>query len=159
MAKSVIRCMPNLGLSFDKGVTAFFAESGINEDIRSFISGLFSTMGFCLEVDEEKQLDAVTSISGSGPAYFLYLAKVLIEEAKKMGFEDKQAQRLVLYTLIGTARGVDRLGFLPSMMIDKVASKGGTTEKALEVFKCRGFDDLVGEALQAALKRAKELGT
>lgn len=158
LAKSVVRCMPNLGLSFDKGVTAFFTENDVEKKVNSFIAGLFSTMGFCLEVDKEEQLDAVTSISGSGPAYFLYLAKVLIEEARKMGFEEKQAQRLVLYTLVGTARGVDRLGFLPAMMIDKVASKGGTTEKALEVFKCQGFDEIISEAMQAALKRAKELG-
>ncbi|SCA58361.1 hypothetical protein AB751O23_AA_00300 [Chlamydiales bacterium SCGC AB-751-O23] len=158
-AKGVIRCMPNLGLAFDKGATAFFKSENVESHYVHFISYFFSSLGFCFEVREEEKLNAVTAISGSGPAYFLYLAQTLIEEAKSLGFEEKEAQRLVTYTLIGTARGIERLGFLPSMMIDKVASKGGTTEQALASLKEDNLDKIVGKALKRALERATELGS
>ena len=101
----------------------------------------------------------VTAVSGSGPAYFFLLAEALANAAEKIGLSKEQAGVLAVQTMLGSAILLEKSGKSPAELRRNVASKGGTTEKALETFNKGGFSQLVAEAVEAAYRRAKELGS
>ena len=106
---------------------------------------------------KESMIDAVTAVSGSGPAYVFLFVEQWINAAVKLGFDQKQAKQLVYKTLIGSAHLLEKSQFEAAELRVKVTSKGGTTQAALDVFAKRKFEQLMKEALSAAKKRAKEL--
>jgi len=109
-----------------------------------------------VEVDE-KLVDAVTAVSGSGPAYFFYLIEALVEAGLKLGLDEKTAKKLVLKTAIGSAKLLEALKEEPRELRKRVASKGGTTEAALKVFDDKTIKSIIHDAVKAAHKRSKEL--
>jgi len=152
--KKIIRTMPNLGLLVGQGIMAW-KSSGISGKEKLEAKKLLDKISENFEVVKESQIDAVTAISGSGPAYFFLLAWCLEQSAKKLGFNPAQSRMLVEKTFHGAS--ALQSGKAYEELIKQVMSKKGTTEAAFGVFKKAGLDKIVNQAAQAAFNRAKEI--
>lgn len=152
--KKVIRMMPNLGLSVGVGIAAWKQLNLSKLEIKkstNFINKI--TENF--EVQNEDVLNKITALSGSGPAYFFLLAEYLTKAGEKIGLTKEQSKKLVGKTFLASALLSKDADY--SMLIEKIASKGGTTEAALKVFKNKNLEKTVLEAVTSAYKRAKKL--
>ncbi|MFA6177719.1 MAG: pyrroline-5-carboxylate reductase dimerization domain-containing protein [Candidatus Paceibacterota bacterium] len=153
--KKIIRMMPNLGLSVGYGIAAWRGV-GISllekKKVKNFINKI--TENF--EVKNEDTINKVTAISGSGPAYFFLLADCLIKACDNLGLNKNESQQLVEKTFSAAAILSKESDY--SSLIKKVASKGGTTEAALNIFQKENFSGIVSKAVLSAYKRAQELG-
>jgi len=154
----IVRCMPNTPALIGAGLTGLCAMPGLDDADREAADGLLSAVGQTLWVDEEAMLDAVTAISGSGPAYVFYFMEAMHTAALGMGFDDEQARALTLATFTGAARLAADSPEPASVLRERVTSKGGTTAAALAVMAGRGVDRHIVEALAAARARSEELG-
>ena len=152
----VIRAMPNMGALVGEAITSLSRGSAANIKHMETAGEIFSLIGDIVEVDE-KFVDAVTAVSGSGPAYFFYMIESLIESAESLGLGKNIAAKLVQKTALGSARLLEVLRADPADLRKRVASKGGTTEAALNIFEKKKFKNIVKDAVKAAHKRAKEL--
>lgn len=152
----VVRAMPNMPAVIGEAVTAICAGSGAAKKDVELARQIFSTIGDVVEV-EEKDMDTVTAISGSGPAYFFYLIEALGEAAVKLGLAKETAKELAIKTAVGSSKLLDGLKEDPAVLRKKVTSKGGTTEAALKVFDKKKLKKIVEEAATAARERSKEL--
>ena len=152
----VIRAMPNMGAVIGEAITSISAGCSAKEKDMETAREIFSAIGDVIEVDE-KLVDAVTAVSGSGPAYFFYMIEALTEAAEALGLDAGTASKLVLKTALGSSKLLEALREAPEVLRKKVTSKGGTTEAALDVFKKKRFKDIVKDAVKAACKRSKEL--
>ncbi|MBU4305692.1 MAG: pyrroline-5-carboxylate reductase [Candidatus Omnitrophica bacterium] len=152
----VARVMPNMPGLIGKGVSVYCLGRYAGKPVSRSVMAIFSVMGETLQ-QPEKNMDAVTAVSGSGPGFAAYLFESMIGAAKKAGIDAKTAQFLCLKTLEGTLAFLNATGVSPEELVRKVASKGGTTEAGLDVFKNKNIAAIVGQAIQAAVKRAKEL--
>lgn len=152
---SVVRAMPNLPATIGQGITALFSSDKIN---KSSVEKLFTAIGQVLWLKKEEQLDAVTAISGSGPAYVFSFMQELIAVARKLGLEEKAAKQLVLTTFAGSIELAKQSKDALPQLIKNVASKGGTTEAALGIFNYNNMlSEIISMAVQKAHSRAKEL--
>lgn len=153
----VIRSMPNLPAAVGKGVTAAFA----NEKAAGYTKladTLLKAVGECVWLDDEKQMDAVTAISGSGPAYIFYLIEALDEAAQKLGLPAAMSASLARQTVIGAAALAEMDPGTPaSTLRENVTSKGGTTEAALSVLMDGRWQDILNDATARARARSEEL--
>lgn len=154
---NVVRAMPNLPVSLSMGMTAFAASPGLSQEQIRLVENLLSTTGRTLYLKDEGQLNAVTALSGSGPAYFFYFMKALIDAGVKMGLDEHVASVLARQTMLGSFHLINDGQKTLDEYIRSVASKGGTTEAALSVLDTGGVHDTVVEALSQAEKRAAEL--
>ncbi len=152
----VIRVMPNMPAIVGEAISTISAGSFAKPQDMKMAREIFSSIGEVVEVGEE-MVDAVTAVSGSGPAYFFYLVECMIEAARDVGLNEEAAVRLVLKTALGSAKLLNELKETPADLRAKVTSKGGTTEAAFEIFGSRHFKEMVKEAVAAACKRSKEL--
>ena len=152
----VIRAMPNMGALIGEAVTSLSRGSAASGKDMETAVGIFSLIGDVVEVDEEL-VDAVTAVSGSGPAYFFYMIEALTEAAVSLGLDAGTASRLVLKTALGSAKLLEALKEDPVVLMKRVASKGGTTEAALDIFEKKRFKNIIKDAVKAAHKRSKEL--
>lgn len=150
----VVRAMPNLAVTVGRGVTAIVSGAGGAEP---FAVRLFGSVGVVVPVDES-MLDAVTALSGSGPAYAFLLAESMLHAAKRLGFDDATAKRLVTGTLSGAAALLEADDRGPAELRAAVTSRGGTTEAATSVWSQRGVPEAIVDAVLAAASRAAELG-
>jgi pyrroline-5-carboxylate reductase len=150
----IIRAMPNSPVEIGMGITAYCMANGVNAEQARRAENLLATTGRTLYLEDENLMDAVTAVSGSGPAYFFYFAQQLIEAGKKMGFDESTASLLVKQTMLGSFHLLNSAGKPLDQLIKAVASKGGTTEAALTTFeRCH-----VGEHLQDGLLNAQKRG-
>jgi len=156
--KKVVRSMPNLPTQIGMGMTAFTANEEVNRKELIAVQNLLSTTGKAIYFDDENMIDAATAISGSGPAFVYYFMNSMMKAARKMGFSESQADLLVWQTFIGSLHLQNKNSLSCQEWINKVASKGGTTEAALKVFKANDIEDGIVEGLIAAFNRAEELG-
>ena len=154
-AEHIARVMPNLPCSIGAGMTAVDAEE-LSEQDRNFVLGLFLSVGEVIET-EEGQLNAVTAVSGSGPAYVYLFLRAFIDAAQEQGLRREQAQTLVFQTLEGGLAMAKTSSKSLDELIAAVSSKGGTTVAALDRFRADGFEQSVSHAVAAAAKRAEEL--
>ena len=154
----VVRAMPNLPCQIGMGMTAFTASPDVDRRSLIEVQNLINTTGKSIYFDDETQLDAVTALSGSGPAYIFYCMEAMISAGKKLGFTDAEAELLVQQTFVGSVHLKLRNELTPSEWISKVTSKGGTTEAALNVFSKRDLSGNMTEGISAAFKRSRELG-
>ena len=154
----IVRCMPNTPALIGAGLTGLCAMPGLSDTDRETADELLSAVGQTLWVDEEAMLDAVTAISGSGPAYVFYFMEAMHTAALGMGFDDEQARALTLATFTGAARLAADSPEPAAVLRERVTSKGGTTAAALAVMGERGVDRHIVEALAAARTRSEELG-
>lgn len=154
----VARAMPNRPALLGAGATALYAPPSVGSELRAAAERIARAVGEAVWVSEEDLLDAVTALSGSGPAYFFLLAELMAEAATGLGLPSAVAKRLAAATLYGAglmaATGDADLARLRA----EVTSKGGTTEAALGVFASADLEATVGDALAAAARRARELG-
>ena len=155
--ENVIRAMPNAPALFGKGVTVYFNSENISEELATLGETFLSLTGKTLKTQKEELLDAVTAISGSGPAYFFYLAELINEAAESLGIDKQMANILVRETLIGSAEMVANSNQNFSSLIDTVASKGGTTEAALNYFRENHTNQIISNGLAKASEKSKDL--
>ncbi len=152
----VIRSMPNTPSTVGKGVTGLAAGSAASADDLALVHRLFATVGAVVEVPES-QIDALSTISGSGPAYVYLLIEELTNAAIGMGFSESDARVMVEQTFIGATALLDASGEEPAELRRRVTSPKGTTEKAVAVLQDAHLDRTFADAAAAALARAKEL--
>ncbi len=152
----VVRTMPNMPALIGEGITGICPGKYATPSDLKLAQKLLETIGETVIV-KESMIDAVTAVSGSGPAYVFLFVEQWMAAAKKLGFNDNQAKQLVYKTLLGSAHLLEKSEFSAGTLREKVTSKGGTTAAALDVFAKGKFDSLMNSALGAAKKRAKEL--
>ena len=154
---NIYRAMPNLCASNGDSITGLF-ERPVSDIINSknTVSEIFNSVGETLWVKKEADLNIVTAISGSGPAYIFYIMEVMINSAQELGLSEKDAKKLVTMTLIGSGKMGLSLQNLKEQ-ISKVSSKGGTTEAALKVFEKENLSLIFNQAIEAAHARSKEI--
>lgn len=155
----IIRAMPNLPAQIGAGVTAFTSTDQVTRIELVMVQNLLNTTGKTLYVEKEDSIDAATAISGSGPAYVYYFMNAMIQAARQMGFSDSEAELLVAQTFTGAVDLYNKTDLSCEGWIGKVASKGGTTEAALRIFRETALHEDIVAGAQAALQRARELGS
>lgn len=153
----VIRAMPNTPAMLGMGITGFSAAKELSFAQLLKVDNLINATGRSVFLEDESMLDAVTALSGSGPAYFYYLVKAMIEAGKKMGFEESLATLLVKQTMLGSFHLINNADKSLDDLIKAVASKGGTTEAALREFEAGDLSKTLQTGILAAERRAKEL--
>lgn len=156
--EKVIRAMPNLPAQIGMGMTAFTSTDAVTRIELVMVQNLLTTTGKAIYLEEERLIDAATAISGSGPAYVYYFMNAMIEAAQGLGFSPSEAELLVGQTFMGAVHLENRSPFSCNEWIEKVASKGGTTEAALHTFSAQHLHEGIMNGLQAAFRRAVELG-
>ena len=154
---AVVRAMPNTPSVVGLGVTGISKGSNVSDEQLDLAVKLFSSVGKVLVVDESK-IDALSTISGSGPAYVFYFAEKLITAAKSLGFSDQEASMMVKETFLGSATLLATSSNSPEELREQVTSPNGTTMQATGRFDAADLEKVFIEATEAALARAKELG-
>lgn len=154
----VIRVMPNTPAMVGKGASGFARGSHAKDEDAAMTLRLLESVGYACEV-EESDLDAVTALSGSGPAYIFLLIESLVEAASQQGLQPEIALQLATQTIAGAADMVQKTGESPAVLRENVTSPNGTTFAALESFRANQFSQIVKNALDAARDRSIELGS
>ncbi len=152
----IIRVMPNAPALVNQGISAIVWPPDIDDRDSGFINRIFESAGKVVRVNEA-EIDAVTAVSGSGPAYFYLLVRELAAAGVEMGLDEAMARDLARQTFIGAGLLLDQAGATEDELIEAVASPGGTTEAALRSFEQDGIDETVRRAVSAAVARAREL--
>lgn len=153
----VVRVMPNTPALVNAGAAAIAASQSCSPDDEGVAQTIFESVGVVERVPEAA-LDAVTALSGSGPAYFFYMVECLVAAAVSEGLPEAQAARLAAQTLFGAGRLLVESRESAAILRARVTSKGGTTEAALARFRADGFERAVREGVRAAAARSRELG-
>lgn len=154
---ALIRCMPNTPSLVGAGVSGLYANDRVSDGERQLVTELLTSVGLVEWVDQETQLEAVTAISGSGPAYFFLFMESLEAAGIELGLPAESARRLALQTAFGAAKMARESEFDPAELRRRVTSPNGTTERAINAFEEAGLRDIVGRATQACAERAREL--
>lgn len=154
---AIVRCMPNTPALVQSGATALYASATANEEQRDIAETIMRAVGLTVWVHDESDLDSVTALSGSGPAYFFLLMEAMENVAKDMGLEEQTARLLVQQTAYGAAKLALEATEGPAELRQRVTSPGGTTERALQIFEQEGFRSAVSKAVNAARDRSIEL--
>ena len=154
----IVRAMPNIPTQIGMGMTVFTASADVDRKELFIIQNLINTTGKSVYVENEKLIDAATAISGSGPAYVFYFMQSMITAAVDLGFNESEAELLVNQTFMGSVAIQNSYSLSNEQWITKVASKGGTTERALQVFEKGVLEQTIVNAVKAANDRAQELG-
>lgn len=160
---AIVRCMPNTPSLLQCGASGLFANDSVTDKQKQQAEDILKAVGIVIWVKKEELLNAVTAVSGSGPAYFFLLMEAMQVAGEKLGLDADVAQQLVLQTSLGAARMATENKISPAELRHNVTSKGGTTEQAILNFQSANFQQIVLEALQAANNRsislADELGS
>lgn len=154
----LIRAMPNTPALIHQGITGLHAPDAVPATARDAADALMAAVGQTLWLKDEALLDAVTAVSGSGPAYVFYAIEAVQAAAEKLGFTADEARALTLQTFIGAAALAARSEDPPAVLRERVTSKGGTTERALATLDAAGVKAAMIEAVEAACARSRELG-
>ena len=154
---AIVRAMPNIPSVIGCGATALYANHGVSSQQREMAENILRRIGVVTWLDNEKLIDTVTAVSGSGPAYFFLMMEAMIESAITLGLTKNQAALLVTQTAFGAAKmALENTRTLGDLR-ENVASKGGATVAALEALKAADFKGIVHSAITANLKRSYEL--
>ena len=155
---ALVRCMPNTPALLQCGATGLFAAGNISDAQRTIAEDILNAVGLTAWVEQETQLDAITALSGSGPAYFFLMIEAMTEAAVELGLNPELAVQFATQTALGAARMTAESDIDPAQLRQNVTSPAGTTEAALNSFKQNNFKQIVAHAMQAADKRSRELG-
>ncbi|WP_179998602.1 pyrroline-5-carboxylate reductase [Acinetobacter sp. YH12239] len=153
----IVRVMPNTPALVQTGAHGLYAHDVVDQAKRELASQILAATGLTLWVNSEEQIDAVTAVSGSGPAYFFYMMESMIRAGKNLGLDEKTATALTLQTALGAAQMAITSSNTPSELRKNVTSPNGTTQAALEVFDRAQISQNIQAALAAAKKRSQEL--
>jgi pyrroline-5-carboxylate reductase len=154
---AIVRAMPNTPALIGAGAAALYANARATRAQRDIAESILRSVGITVWLEDEALLDAVTAISGSGPAYFFLLMELMKKTAVKLGLTPEQADLLTLQTAFGAARMALESAHDPATLRVQVTSPGGTTERAVKILIEGGLEELIGRALSAARERAAEL--
>ncbi|MEK9711157.1 MAG: pyrroline-5-carboxylate reductase [Thalassolituus sp.] len=152
-----VRAMPNTPALTGTGATGLYASENVSLDQRNLADTLLGATGLAVWVQTEAEIDAVTALSGSGPAYYFLLMEAMIEAGIKLGLSEETARRLTLQTALGAGKMASQSDVAPDELRRRVTSPGGTTEQAIATFEGAHLRDIVKAAMDAAAKRAAEL--
>ncbi|MDO8697155.1 MAG: pyrroline-5-carboxylate reductase [Pseudomonas sp.] len=155
--RAIVRCMPNTPALLREGVSGLYANAQVSAPQRQQAEQLLSAVGLALWLDNEQQIDAVTAVSGSGPAYFFLLIEAMVAAGEKLGLSPATALKLTQQTALGAARMALASDVDASELRRRVTSPNGTTEAAINTFQAGGFEALVEHALNAAAARSAAL--
>ena len=153
----IIRCMPNTPALVQAGVTGIFANSEVSSEQRDLGSTILNSVGTTLWIEEEALLDAVTAISGSGPAYFFYLIEAMMEAGQNLGLSESQSRELTLATASGAAKLISTSDQSAQDLRLAVTSKGGTTEAAINTLQKHDMKNIIKTAIKNAAARSQQL--
>ena len=153
----VVRAMPNTPALLGCGITGLFATDAVDRSQRDAAAGLLQAAGSTVWIDDEALMDAVTAVSGSGPAYVFLLAEAMQDAGVAQGLSPETARALVQQTLLGAATMLTQLEEPAPVLRTRVTSPGGTTQAAVETFESGGFRELVARAVDAATARGRAL--
>jgi pyrroline-5-carboxylate reductase len=156
-AQPIVRCMPNTPSLLRQGVSGLYATASVSTEQRQQAETLLSAVGIALWLEQEQQLDAVTAVSGSGPAYFFLLIEAMTAAGEKLGLPRETAAQLTLQTALGAAHMAVASDVDAAELRRRVTSPAGTTEAAIKSFQAGGFEALVEKALAAAAQRSAEM--
>ncbi len=154
---SLVRCMPNTPSMVGMGASGLFAAAGVSQEQRLAAEQLMSAVGLVEWVTTEDLIDAVTAVSGSGPAYFFLMLEAMTEAGRAQGLSETSARNLAIQTARGAAELANSSDASLAELRRKVTSPGGTTEQAILSFEANGFRDTVKKAMDACAGRAREL--
>jgi pyrroline-5-carboxylate reductase len=157
--RRLVRAMPNTPALIGAGIAGLYAMPGVDGDGRSHAASVLEAAGSIVWCEREDELDAVTAVSGSGPAYVFYFIEALEDAARELGFAPAEARRLALATFSGAVRLAEQSESEISVLRAQVTSKGGTTEAAIAALNQAGVRTSIVAAAKAAAERAHELGS
>jgi pyrroline-5-carboxylate reductase len=157
-SQSVVRAMPNTPALIQSGMTGLYALPSVTDAQREQAQSILAAVGETLWLHDEAMLDAVTAISGSGPAYVFYFIEALQQAAQQLGFNAEDARRLSLATFLGASKLAASSEEDVSVLRARVTSKNGTTERALLSLSANHVDEHIAQAAQAAASRSREMG-
>jgi len=155
---NIVRCMPNTPALIRSGVTALYAMPAVKPDLCHRAESILAAVGSTLWIEEEEMLDAVTAISGSGPAYVFYFIEAMQQAAYELGLDEAQARQMVLDTFLGASKLAENSKDDVATLRARVTSKNGTTERALLSMEANNVKMDIVAAILAAAKRSKEMG-
>lgn len=153
----IVRCMPNTPALVETGASGLFANANVSEQQREQARSVMAAVGLALWVDNEDQIDAVTAVSGSGPAYFFLVMEAMIAAGKSLGLSDQVAKQLTLQTALGSAQMAITSDVEPTELRRRVTSPGGTTERAIGIMEDSKLREIFADAMNGAYQRSKEL--
>ena len=156
---ALVRCMPNTPALVQSGATALYALDQVTMQQKTSAESIMRSVGITVWLEDEQHMDAVTAISGSGPAYYFQFIDIMERSAVKMGLDSKIAHLLAVQTAFGASKMALESSDTPEILRNKVTSPGGTTEKALEIMMSGGLEKLLMSATKAAQQRSVELAT
>lgn len=156
--RKLVRCMPNTPALIGAGIAALYALPGVNAEEKKKAESILGAVGEVVWVNEERLLDPVTAVSASGPAYVFWFIEQLAATAQKLGLQKETALKLAMHTVLGAAKLAASSSESPASLRKNVTSKGGTTEAALKVFDEEKLAERFARAIEAASRRATELG-
>lgn len=154
---AIVRTMPNTPAMVQSGATGLFANAQVSVAQKGQAESIMRAVGITLWVSDETQLDAVTALSGSGPAYFFFMMEAMIAAGEQLGLDTKTAQLLTVQTAFGAAKMAIESKVDPATLRAQVTSPNGTTERAIATLQAKAFSETITEAMQAAHMRAAEL--
>ncbi len=158
-ALPIVRVMPNTPALINSGVSAMLANPQTIDHQRLIAESVMQSVGSVVWVDSERDIDVVTGISGSGPAYYFKLMEIMINSAKDNGLDQQTATTLVLQTAVGAARLALASEHPPARLRQQVTSPGGVTEAALSFMEENGIDRIIADGIEAAIEKSNELAT
>ena len=156
--RKLVRTMPNMAALIGQGVTGLYADASVDANARRDAEQILAAVGTTIWLDSESKIDAVTAISGSGPAYVFYFMEAMEAAAMELGFDAGAARQLTMETFIGATALANQSPESIATLRQQVTSKGGTTEAALKVFAQRDVATGIGLGARAAAERGSELG-
>ena len=156
--KKVVRVMPNIPIQYGSGMTGLYFEKDVfTDEERYFVTSLFQSGGKTIELQEEKYFDSFTTLCGSGPAYFLYLAEQLTQIAVNNGYSTEQAHTMLRQTMIGAADMAKHTDLTLEELRNQITSPGGVTEAAIHSFENNNMIELCDKAIKSGIKRSEAL--
>jgi len=156
-APAIVRTMPNTPALIGLGITGLYASENCSPRQRQMAEQLMQAAGETVWLENESQLDVVTAVSGSGPAYFFYMIEAMRSAGMRLGLSEEVAGKLALHTAYGASAMAIQSDTDVAELRQRVTSKGGTTQAALDQFEAGGFEGLVDSAISAATQRGQEL--
>ncbi|CAB5497157.1 pyrroline-5-carboxylate reductase [Bathymodiolus thermophilus thioautotrophic gill symbiont] len=154
----IIRTMPNTPALLGNGATGLVENEAVNNQQKDLAEQILSAVGQCFWVANEDLLDAVTALSGSGPAYFFLMIESMSNAGVALGLDEKMAEKLSIQTALGASMMANQNNESARQLRNKVTSKNGTTQAAIESFQDQNFEAIVSHAMRVAFNRAKEIG-
>jgi pyrroline-5-carboxylate reductase len=154
---AIVRCMPNLAALVRSAITALYANDQVNQEQKNLAESIMRAVGITFWINDETQMNGITALSGSGPAYFFLLMEILQTHAEKIGLPQETAKLLALETALGATRLALETSVPVNVLRQQVTSPGGVTEAALKILESRDIRKIFADAVDTACERSKEI--